>query len=90
MEKYVERLQALLPISSSGTGGYLPYKDPMSYAINLNRRLGTLNEMILYQYLNLLIPGYGEKGTGWFKHPKKTLYNKVYKKTTFSLKDLFK
>ena len=37
-----------------------------------------------------LIPGYGEKGTGWFKHPKKTLYNKVYKKTTFSLKDLFK
>ena len=60
MEKYVERLQALLPISSSGTGGYLPYKDPMSYAINLNRRLGTLNEMILYQYLNLLIPGYGE------------------------------
>ena len=36
-----------------------------------------------------LIPGYGKKGMGIF-HPKKKLYNKVYKKTTFSLKDIFK
>lgn len=37
-----------------------------------------------------LIPGYGKKGTGWLKNPKKAAYNKVYKKTSFSLKDLFK
>ena len=36
-----------------------------------------------------LIPGYGKKGMGVF-HPKKALYNKVYKKTTFSLRDIFK
>lgn len=36
-----------------------------------------------------LIPGYGQKGMGWL-HPKKKLYNKVYNKTTFSWKDLFK
>lgn len=37
-----------------------------------------------------LIPGYGEKGMGWAKNPKKAAYNKVYKKTSFSLWDLFK
>ena len=37
-----------------------------------------------------LIPGYGKKGTGWIKNPKKALYNKVYNKTTFSIFDLFK
>ncbi len=37
-----------------------------------------------------LIPGYGKKGSGWIKNPKKSAYNKVYRKTTFSLKDLFK
>ena len=37
-----------------------------------------------------LIPGYGKKGMGWIKNPKKAAYNKVYKKTTFSLWDLFK
>jgi hypothetical protein len=36
-----------------------------------------------------LIPGYGKKGMGVL-HPKKALYNKMYHKTTFSLKDLFK
>lgn len=36
-----------------------------------------------------LIPGYGKKGMGWL-HPKRKLYNTVYKKTTFSLFDLFK
>jgi hypothetical protein len=37
-----------------------------------------------------LIPGYGKKGTGIFKNPKKAIYNKVYRKTTVSFWDLFK
>lgn len=37
-----------------------------------------------------VIPGYGKKGSGWIKYPKKAAYNKVYKKTTFSFWDLFK
>ena len=37
-----------------------------------------------------LIPGYGKKGMGWIKNPKKAAYNKIYRKTTFSLFDLFK
>lgn len=37
-----------------------------------------------------LIPGYGQKGIGYIKNPKKALYNKVYNKTTFSIFDLFK
>lgn len=37
-----------------------------------------------------LIPGYGKKGTGWIKNPKKAVYNKVYKKTSFYIFDLFK
>ncbi|MBS9338591.1 hypothetical protein G6R29_02945 [Fructobacillus sp. M2-14] len=37
-----------------------------------------------------LIPGYGKKGTGIYKNPKKALYNKVYNKTSFSVTDLFK
>lgn len=37
-----------------------------------------------------VIPGYGKKGVGWLKDPKKAAYNKVYKKTTFSIFDLFK
>ena len=36
-----------------------------------------------------LIPGYGKKGTGLL-HPKKEIKNKIYKKTTFSIWDLFK
>lgn len=35
-------------------------------------------------------PLYGKKGMGWINNPKKALYNKVYKKTTFSIFDLFK
>lgn len=34
--------------------------------------------------------GYGKKGSGWLKNPKKAAYNKVYKKTTFGLRDIFK
>lgn len=37
-----------------------------------------------------LIPGYGKKGAGWIKNPKKAAYNKVYRKTTFSIFDIFK
>ena len=37
-----------------------------------------------------LIPGYGKKGMGWIKNPKKAVYNKVYRKTSFSIWDLFK
>lgn len=37
-----------------------------------------------------IIPGYGRKGMGWVKNPRKAAYNKVYRKTTFSFWDLFK
>ena len=37
-----------------------------------------------------LILGYGKKGSGWIKNPKKAAYNKVYKKTSFGIMDLFK
>lgn len=37
-----------------------------------------------------IIPGYGKKGMGWIKNPKKAAYNKIYNKTSFSLWDLFK
>lgn len=37
-----------------------------------------------------IIPGYGKKGTGWIKNPKKAVYNKIYNKTSFSIKKLFK
>lgn len=32
-----------------------------------------------------IIPGYGRKGTGWVKNPRKAAYNTIYRKTTFSL-----
>ena len=37
-----------------------------------------------------ILPGYWKKGIGWIKNPKKAAYNKIYKKTTFSIWDLFK
>ncbi len=37
-----------------------------------------------------LIPGCGKKGIGWLKNPKKAAYNKIYKKTSFSIFDIFK
>lgn len=36
-----------------------------------------------------VIPGYGKKGRGML-NPKKAVKNKIYKKTTFSIFDLFK
>lgn len=35
-------------------------------------------------------PLYGKKGMGFVKNPKQSVKNKVYKKTTFSIFDLFK
>lgn len=37
-----------------------------------------------------LTPGYGQKGMGYAKDPRKAINNKVYKKTTFSFLDIFK
>lgn len=38
----------------------------------------------------MLIPSYGKKGRGWLINPKRAAYNKIYRKTTFSIWDLFK
>lgn len=35
-------------------------------------------------------PFYGKKGVGFIKNPKKSIKNKIYKKTTFGLSDVFK
>ena len=35
-------------------------------------------------------PGYGQKGVGWIKDPKKAAYNKVYNKTTFGVGDVYR
>ena len=35
-------------------------------------------------------PFYGKKGMGFVKNPKKSVKNKIYHKTTFSVFDLFK
>lgn len=35
-------------------------------------------------------PLYSKKGMGLITNPRKAVYNKVYKKTTFSFLDLFK
>ncbi|EGN57446.1 hypothetical protein PRBRB14_21930 [Hallella multisaccharivorax DSM 17128] len=36
-----------------------------------------------------LIPGYGKRGMGIF-HPRKAMYNRVYRRTTFGLWDIIK
>lgn len=36
-----------------------------------------------------LIPGYGKKGMGLLRAPERAVKNKIYRKTTFSLWDLF-
>ena len=35
-------------------------------------------------------PLYGKKGVGLINNPKKSINNKIYKKTTFSIFDIFK
>ncbi|MCC2717849.1 hypothetical protein GKF99_01740 [Finegoldia sp. BIOML-A2] len=42
------------------------------------------------QLKSAIDPTYGKKGIGWFKNPKKALYNKIYNKTTRSIFDIFK
>ena len=37
-----------------------------------------------------VIPGYGRKGMGFIKNPKRSVKNSIYKKTTFNVWDLFK
>lgn len=37
-----------------------------------------------------VIPGYGKKGMGLIKNPKKAVYNKVYNKTSISVFDIIK
>ena len=41
------------------------------------------------QVKRAVVPGYGKKGTGWLKNPKKAAYNKVYNQTTFNVFDCF-
>jgi hypothetical protein len=47
------------------------------------RTIGRLNRSIK----RAVIPGYGRRGMG-ILHPKKALYNRVYRRTTFSIFDL--
>ena len=42
------------------------------------------------QLKSAIDPTYGKKGIGWFKNPKKALYNKIYNITTKSIFDIFK
>ncbi|MDD6793957.1 MAG: hypothetical protein PUE01_00875 [Clostridiaceae bacterium] len=37
-----------------------------------------------------VIPGYGKKGMGWAKNPKRAAYNKTYNKTTISIVNIIK
>ena len=37
-----------------------------------------------------IIPGYGRKGMGLLTNPKKSIYNRVYRITTFGLGDIVK
>lgn len=37
-----------------------------------------------------LIPGYGQRGMGWLRDPKRAARNAVYRRTTFSVWDLFR
>ncbi|MGL5642024.1 MAG: hypothetical protein ACRDDM_07125 [Paraclostridium sp.] len=36
----------------------------------------------------VIMPNYGKKGMGWITNPKKAAYNKVYKKTSYSIIDI--
>lgn len=36
------------------------------------------------------VPGYGKRGMGFVKDPKRSVKNAVYKRTTFSVWDMFK
>lgn len=56
------------------------YRSPLSKAKSKAKR----------QVKKAVVPGYGQKGTGALKDPKKAAYNKAYNKTSCSWKDIFK
>ena len=35
-------------------------------------------------------PFYGKKGVGFIKNPKRSINNKIYRKTTFGINDIFR
>lgn len=35
-------------------------------------------------------PFYGKKGVGFIKNPRRSIKNKIYRKTTFGLRDVFR
>lgn len=37
-----------------------------------------------------IIPGYGRKGMGLLTNPRKSIYNRIYRRTTFGIGDLLK
>lgn len=37
-----------------------------------------------------IIPGYGRKGMGLLTNPGKSIYNRIYRRTTFGLGDILK
>lgn len=37
-----------------------------------------------------VIPGYGKKGMGWVKNPRRAARNAVYRRTTFGISSFFK
>lgn len=50
------------------------------------RTTGRLNRAIK----RAIVPGYGKKRIGVITNPQKALYNKIYKKTTIGISDIFK
>ena len=50
------------------------------------RTTGRLNRAIK----RAIVPGYGKKGIGVITNPQKALYNRIYKKTTIGISDIFK
>lgn len=40
------------------------------------------------QFKRTFIPGYGQKGVGWIKNPKRAAYNAIYNRTSVSLSSL--
>ena len=49
------------------------------------RTTGRLNRAVK----RAILPGYGRRGMGWL-HPRKAIYNRLYRHTTFSIFDVFR
>lgn len=54
---------------------------------SVKRRISARTTGRLKRSAKSVIPGYGAKGMGLVKNPKKSLYNKVYHKTTVGTSD---